>query len=187
MMKARNLSLQRGSSGAGYPVDVPGSFVQTSWAKTLRSGPRNRGKQAWWSRHPEPGRHGCSGPGGWGCLKTRGNLNGGSANGGLGLKGANWAKKGPFRTMSTSPPPLWLCTDLPPAFSENLGLKPPFVRPRLDFPSNFSHKSIRLIFRSLMMKIARKISCRLSPASCPWCWTSSQSNPRSMLNAVAVA
>ena len=84
---------------------------------------------------------------------------------GLSPKGANWAKKGPFGAISTPPPWLWgaeelglispekaligaekapICPekarfprkDFPPIFSENLGLKPPFVSPRLDFPKN---------------------------------------------------
>ena len=80
---------------------------------------------------------------------------------GLGPKGTNWAKKGPFRAISALPSWLWGAEelvptgpekppkrpqfapkkarfsrkDLPPIFSENLGLKPPFVSPRLDFPN----------------------------------------------------
>ena len=82
---------------------------------------------------------------------------------GLSPKGANWAKKGPFGAISALPPWLWgagelvpigpekaptspemapICPekarfsrkDFPPIFSENLGLKPPFVSPPLDFP-----------------------------------------------------
>ena len=89
---------------------------------------------------------------------------GGLSKGGLGPKGANWAKKGPFGAISALPPWLWgaeelvpigpekapigpekvpICPekarfrrkDFPPIFSENLGLKPPFASPRLDFPN----------------------------------------------------
>ena len=87
----------------------------------------------------------------------------GLSKGGLSPKGANRAKKGPFGAISALPPWLWgaeelvpigpekaptspemapICPekarfsgkDFPPIFSENLGLKPPFVSPRLDFP-----------------------------------------------------
>ena len=89
---------------------------------------------------------------------------GGLSKGGLGPKGANWAKKGPFGAISALPPWVWGAEELgpigpekaptgpekvpispekarfpwkdfPPIFSENLGLKPPFVSPRLDFPN----------------------------------------------------
>ena len=92
-----------------------------------------------------------------------GKSKGGLSKGGLGPKGANWAKKGPFGAISALPPWLWgaeelvpigpekapigpekvpICPekarfrrkDFPPIFSENLGLKPPFVSPPLDFP-----------------------------------------------------
>ena len=88
---------------------------------------------------------------------------GGLSKGGLGPKGANWAQKGPFGAISALPPRLWgadelvpigpekapigpekvpICPekarfrrkDFPPIFSENLGLKPPFVSLPLDFP-----------------------------------------------------
>ena len=88
----------------------------------------------------------------------------GLSKGGLGPKGANWAKKGLFGAISALPSWLWgaeelvpigpekapigpekapICPektrfsmkDFPPIFSENLGLKPPFVSPRLDFPN----------------------------------------------------
>ena len=94
----------------------------------------------------------------------RGKSKGGLSKGGLGPKGANWANKGPFRAISALPPLLWgaeesvpigpekapigpekvpICPekarfrrkDFPPIFSENLGLKPPFVSPPLDFPN----------------------------------------------------
>ena len=94
-----------------------------------------------------------------------GKSKGGLSKGGLGPKGANWAKKGPFGSISALPPWLWgaeelvpispekapigpekvpICPekarfrrkDFPPIFSENLGLKPPFVSPPLDFPKN---------------------------------------------------
>ena len=97
--------------------------------------------------------------------KTSGKSKGGLSKGGLGPKGANWAKKGPFGAISALPPWLWgveelvligpekapigaekvpICPekarlrrkDFPPIFSENLGLKPPFVSPPLDFPKN---------------------------------------------------
>ena len=81
---------------------------------------------------------------------------------GLGPKGANWAKKGPFGAISALSPcceesapigpekapvgpekaPICLerarfpRKDFPPIFSENWGLEPPFVSPRLDFPSS---------------------------------------------------
>ena len=87
----------------------------------------------------------------------------GLSKGGLGPKGANWAKRGPFGAISALPPWLWGAEELvpidpekapigpekapicpekarfsrnvsPPIFSENLGLKTPFVSPRLDFP-----------------------------------------------------
>ena len=87
-----------------------------------------------------------------------GKSKGGLSKGGLGPKGANWAKKGPFGAISALPPWPWgaeelvpigpekapigpekvpICPekarfrrkDLPPIFSENLGLKPPFVSP----------------------------------------------------------
>ena len=92
-----------------------------------------------------------------------GKSKGGLSKGGLGPKGANRAKKGPFGAISALPSWLWGAEelvpigpekapigpekapiwpekarfsrkDLPPIFSENLGLKPPFVSPRLDFP-----------------------------------------------------
>ena len=92
-----------------------------------------------------------------------GKSKGGLSKGGLGPKGANWAKKGPFGAISALPPWVWGAEELvpispekaptgpekapispekarfprkdfPPIFSENLGLKPPFVSPRLDFP-----------------------------------------------------
>ena len=47
----------------------------------------------------------------------------GLSKGGLSPKGANRAKKARFSRK-----------DFPPIFSENLGLKPPFVSPPLDFP-----------------------------------------------------
>ena len=87
----------------------------------------------------------------------------GKSKRGLGPKGANWAKKGPFEPISALPRACavrrdWSQSALkrlrwalkrpqfapkspdlpgrisPPIFSENLGLKPPFVSPRLDFP-----------------------------------------------------
>ena len=93
-----------------------------------------------------------------------GKSKGGLSKGGLGPKGANWAKKGPFGAISALPPRLWgaeelvpigpekapigpekvpICPekarfrrkDFPPIFSENLGLKPRFVSPPLDFPN----------------------------------------------------
>ena len=93
---------------------------------------------------------------------NRGNPNGGLANGGL-AQGANWAKKGLFGAISALPSWLsgaeeWVpigpekapvgpekaptCPenarfarkDFPPIFAENLGLKPPFVSPRLYVP-----------------------------------------------------
>ena len=92
-----------------------------------------------------------------------GKSKGGLSKGGLGPKGANWAKKGPFGAISALPPWLWGAEELVPIgpekapigpekvpiwtekarfrrkdfhpiFSENLGLKPPFVSPPLDFP-----------------------------------------------------
>ena len=98
-----------------------------------------------------------------GHLRQLGKSKGGLSKGGLGPKGANWAKKGPFGAISALPPWLWgaeelapigpekapigpekvpICPekarfrrkDFPPIFSENLGLKPPFVSPPLDFP-----------------------------------------------------
>ena len=118
---------------------------------------------------------------GLGCPRIRktGKSNGGLSKGGLGPKGANWAKKGPFGAISALPPWLWgaeelvpigpekapigpekvpICPekarfrrkDFPPIFSENLGLKPPFVSPPLDFPKkNFVQKNFGLIFHSL--------------------------------------
>ena len=97
-------------------------------------------------------------------LLESGKSKGGLSKGGLGPKGANWAKKGPFGAISALPPWLWgaeelvpigpekapigpekvpICPekarfrrkDFPPIFSENLGLKPPFVSPPLDFPN----------------------------------------------------
>ena len=87
----------------------------------------------------------------------------GLSKGGLSPKGANRAKKGPFGAISALHPWVWgaeelvpigpekaptspemapICPekarfsrkDFPPIFSENLGLKPPFVSPPLDFP-----------------------------------------------------
>ena len=98
-----------------------------------------------------------------GALRCEGEIQRGLSKGGLGPKGANWAKKGPFGAISALPPWLWgaeelvpigpekapigpekvpICPekarfrrkDFPPIFSENLGLKPPFVSPPLDFP-----------------------------------------------------
>ena len=95
---------------------------------------------------------------------TKGKSKGGLSKGGLGPKGADWGKKGPFGAISALPPWLWgaeelvpigpekapigpekvpICPekarfrrkDFPPIFSENLGLKPPFASPPLDFPN----------------------------------------------------
>ena len=95
-----------------------------------------------------------------------GKSKGGLSEGGLGPKGANWAKKGPFGAISALPPWLWgaeelvpigpekapigpekvpICPekarfcrkDFPPIFSENLGLKPPFVSPFRFSPKKF--------------------------------------------------
>ena len=95
--------------------------------------------------------------------KCSGKSKRGLSKGGLSPKGANRAKKGPFGAISALPPWLWgaeelvpigpekaptspemapICPekarfsrkDFPPIFSENLGLKPPFVSPPLDFP-----------------------------------------------------
>ena len=92
-----------------------------------------------------------------------GKSKGGLSKRGLGPKGANWAKKGPFGAISPLPPWRWGAEesvpigpekapigpekdpispekarfprkDFPPIFSENLGFKPPFVSPPLDFP-----------------------------------------------------
>ena len=100
-----------------------------------------------------------------------GKSKGGLSKGGLGPKGANWAKKGPFGAISALPPWLWgaeelvpigpekapigpekvpICPekarfrrkDFPPIFSENLGLKPPFVSPPLDFPNHVKRKAL---------------------------------------------
>ena len=86
-----------------------------------------------------------------------GKSKGGLSKRGLGLKGANWAKKGPFGAISALPPWVWgaeelvpigpekppigpekapICPekarfsrkDFPPIFSENLGLNPNFER-----------------------------------------------------------
>ena len=89
-----------------------------------------------------------------------GNPNGGLSKGGLSPKGANRAKKGPLRgNFCSSPVGCWGAEELvpigpekaptspemapihpekarkdfPPIFSENLGLKPPFASPPLDF------------------------------------------------------
>ena len=99
-------------------------------------------------------------------MKISGKSKGGLSKGGLGPKGANWAKKGPFGAISALPPWLWgaeelvpigpekapvgpekvpICPekarfrrkDFPPIFSESLGLKPRFVSPPLDFPKDF--------------------------------------------------
>ena len=95
---------------------------------------------------------------------SSGKSKGGLSKGGLGPKVANWAQKGPFGAISALPPWLWgaeelvpigpekapigpekvpICPkkarfrrkDFPPILSENLGLKPPFVSPPLDFPN----------------------------------------------------
>ena len=97
------------------------------------------------------------------CESKSGKSKGGLSKRGLGPKGANWAKKGPFGAISLLPPWRWGAEesvpigpekapigpekdpispekagfprkDFPPIFSENLGLKPPFVSPPLDFP-----------------------------------------------------
>ena len=107
-----------------------------------------------WVKRPEMHHH----------IISSGKSKGGLSKGGLGPKGANWAKKGPFGAISALPPWLWgaeelvpigpekapigpekvpICPekarfrrkDFPPIFSENLGLKPPFVSPPLDFPN----------------------------------------------------
>ena len=96
-------------------------------------------------------------------VQSSGKSKRGLSKGGLSPKGANRAKKGPFGAISAFPPSLWgaeelvpigpekaptspemapICPekarfsrkDFPPIFSENLGLKPPFVSPPLDFP-----------------------------------------------------
>ena len=97
-----------------------------------------------------------------------GKSKGGLSKRGLSPKGANWAQKGPFGGISGVPPAcVWgaeelipigpekapigpekvpICPekarfrgkDFPPIFSENLGLKPPFVSPPLDFPKDDS-------------------------------------------------
>ena len=120
---------------------------------------------------------------------------------GLSPKGANRAKTGPFGAISALPPWLWgaeelvpispekaptsremspICPekarfsrkDFPPIFSENLGLKPPFVSPRLDFPNmNFLTKALRCfqMFEGLYFvgpKNSRKIPAKF-PARSP--------------------
>ena len=51
--------------------------------------------------------------------------------------------------------------DLPPIFSENLGLKPPFVSPRLDFPNS------RVLFSFLPRLLASPYLGTFSPSSPP--------------------
>ena len=98
-----------------------------------------------------------------------GNPNGGLAKGGLARKGPIGPKRalsgqfllppwlwgaeelvpiGPEKAP-TSPEMAGVCPekarfsrkDFPPIFSENLGLKPPFVSPPLDFPTSISRKT----------------------------------------------
>ena len=139
-----------------------------------------------------------------------GKSKGGLSKGGLGPKGANWAKKGPFGAISALPPWLWgaeelvpigpekaligpekvpICPekarfrrkDFPPIFSENLGLKPPFVSPPLDFP-NLSHfrllwswcpgvtfESLSVSSTEKFLKIAIFFSVKIK-----WSWLTSQ-------------
>ena len=98
-------------------------------------------------------------------LQNRGNLNRGLANGGLAFSGQ---KEGPFRGNLCSSPvavgfggigpnqpaigpekaPIrpekarFSREDFCPIFSETLGLKPPFVSPRLDFPNRSSETPV---------------------------------------------
>ena len=123
----------------------------------------------------------------WTGLPHSGKSKGGLSKGGLGPKGANWAKKGPFGAISALPPWLWgaeelvpigpekapigpekvpICPekarfrgkDFPPIFSENLGLKPPFVSPPLDFPNPQEKKEFPL-------KMERRKKGEVSPGT----------------------
>ena len=126
-----------------------------------------------------------------GLVKISGKSKGGLSKGGLGPKGAKWAKKGPFGAISALPPWLWgaeelvpigpekapigpekvpICPekarfrgkDFPPIFSENLGLKPPFVSPPLDFPKNCQ----RLDLKSLALWASKFSLVFLQPLLC---------------------
>ena len=106
-----------------------------------------------------------------------GKSKGGLSKRGLGPKGANWAKKGPFGAISALPPWRWGAEesvpigpekapmgpekdpispekarfprkDFPPIFSENLGLEPPFVSPPLDFPNSSSSSQFQDLERA---------------------------------------
>ena len=128
----------------------------------LRSSHQRNGK----ATGARPGASTCSYPHSYAPKESQsGKSKGGLSKGGLGPKGANWAKKGTFGAISALPPWLWgaeelvpigpekaliapeevpICPekarfcrkDFPPIFSENLGLKPPFVSPPLDFPNS---------------------------------------------------
>ena len=64
---------------------------------------------------------------------------GGLSKGGLGLKGANWAKKGPFGASSALPPWVWGAEELVPIGPEKAPISPEKARfPRKDFPPIFS-------------------------------------------------
>ena len=123
-----------------------------------------------------------------------GKFKGGLSKGGLGPKGANSAQKGPFGAISALPPRLWGAEDLvpigpekapigpekvpicpekarfrrkdfPQIFSENLGLKPPFVSPPLDFPNKFrgsgdSVESSFFFFFALLLRVLQTIGQR---------------------------
>ena len=56
---------------------------------------------------------------------TPGKSKGGLSKGGLGPKGANWAKKGPFGVISALPPWLWGAEELVPIGPEKAPIGPP--------------------------------------------------------------
>ena len=71
-----------------------------------------------------------------------GKSKGGLSKGGLGPKGANWAKKGPFGAISALPSWLWGAEELVPIGPEKAprsALKrPQFAPKRPDFPGRIS-------------------------------------------------
>ena len=93
-----------------------------------------------------------------------GKSKGGLSKGGLGPKGANWAKKGPFGAISALPPWVWGAEELvpigpeeAPTGPEKAPISPEKARfPRKDFPPIFSEN---LGLKSRVRKGAGGINC----------------------------
>ena len=69
---------------------------------------------------------------------SSGKSKGGPSKGGLGPKGANWAKKGPFGAISALPPWLWGAEELVPIGPEKAPIGPEFAPRRPDFAGRIS-------------------------------------------------